>query len=678
MDPTDSISRVTSLRTRPNFTPLGPRTPSRSTFDVPPLPSASSSPRIPSPAYSAHASPALSPRILPTVLETLAEPETPHSPAATESLPPAYTALPETQATESLQQSTSSPPPRIPPPPEMRFEPQPVEWKALPLEAALWTFSSAELQQIVSRAIRSSARESFIRLLTVENLDRALPNELERLEKSRASAQTKYRFLVHRRTMLLQALITSAQIPSAKAKDKEDNLDSITKLALQLSETTTECDRLVEELVSISDRTAQINRMLDVHWASALAIALRKLNNSYGRRTTELQQARERIAQLEAELEDAWKEAEKLAEEMDDYEADLVSDEEGDAVIETAEVVSVPITPTSPRPHSIGIAPTLLAVDPLTPRTPRTPLSPRHAEPIADIPADVNGQDDNQDALSIRSGKSGKSFKSTKSARSVKSHRSGRGDFSRSQYVSAARKRSYRASQGSLRLPAGHSRKQSVSRPKTPVEEHPPLPEIPLSHSRKPSTSSVHRPKTPMEEQPPVPDIPLQFVSPILSAPTANASSTLLHWDSRSASPAMAGEKSNGIDGTVGASPPRRVPANLDDISLNDDNAIEEVPRSPNRKNMSLDDMRITRRASKRQSGMNASPTSNIPSIWKSIDTPKTPAERVESLMRRGTTNSKLTPYQKLRTLTKRYSLPFPLLASGNKSGVARRASDRS
>ncbi|KXN84258.1 hypothetical protein AN958_12831 [Leucoagaricus sp. SymC.cos] len=650
MDSTENVSRVSSFRPRPNFTPLGPRTPSRATFDIQPLPPPPSSPRIPSPAYSNHTSPAFSePRTLPTVQEALTEAENPLFPAVTEPLPPAYTesVLPEPQNTES---PSSPPPPRIPTPPEMRFEPQPVEWKALPLEAALWTFSSAELQQIVSRAIRSSASESFIRLLTVENLDRVLPAELERLEKTKASTQAKYRFLVHRRTMLLQALITSAQIPSLKDKDREDTLDSITKLALQLSETTTECDRLLEDLLTISDRTSQINRMLDVHWASALAIALRKLNNSYGRRTSELQQTRERISQLEGELEDAWKEAEKLAREMDEYEADLVSDEEEDAVIETAEVVALPMTPTSPRPQSIGIAPTLMAVDALTPRT---PLSPRHAEPIADIPADVNGQEDNQDNMSIRSGKSAKSFKSTKSARSVKStrsnrsHRSGRGDTTRSQYVLAARKRSNRASQGSLRLPQGHSRKQSTSRPKTPVEEHPP-----------------------------VPDIPLQFTSPVLSALQANASSTLLHWDSRSELPPgiVNGTASEGNEGAAPSA--RRGPTNLDDISLNDDNVIGEVPRSPGRKNMSLDDMRV-RRLSKPQSAMEASPTSNIPSIWKNIDTPKTPAERIESLMRRGTT-SKSTPYQKLRTLTKRYSLPFPLLASTTKSVAARRASDRS
>lgn len=300
--------------------------------------------------------------------------------------------------------------------------------------------------------------------------------------------------------------------------------------------------------------------------------AIKQLNNSYGRRTTELQQARERITQLEAELEDAWKEAENLAREMDEYEANLISDAEDEAVIETAEVVSLPMTPTSPRPRSIGIAPTLMNIEAMTPRT---PLSPRHAEPTADIPADVNGQEDNQDNISIRSGKSAKSFKSTKSARSIKStrsirsHRSARGDTSRSQHVSAAKKRSFRTSQGSLRLPLGHGRKQSTSRPKTPVEE-----------------------------QPPVPDIPLQFSSPVLSAPTANASSTLLHWDSRSASPVVS-KTNDSADENESQPPPssQRAPANIDDIMLNvdDDNVIQEVPRSPARKNISLDDMRLKR-----------------------------------------------------------------------------------
>jgi hypothetical protein len=67
------------------------------------------------------------------------------------------------------------------PPPKINFESVPILFKGLPLEAAQWTFSSAELQDIVSRAIRLSARESFIRVLSIETLDKEIVNENERL-----------------------------------------------------------------------------------------------------------------------------------------------------------------------------------------------------------------------------------------------------------------------------------------------------------------------------------------------------------------------------------------------------------------------------------------------------------------------------------------------------------------
>jgi hypothetical protein len=69
------------------------------------------------------------------VQETFAEPEAPSFPTATESLPPAYSTLAEAQVTEPPQPGAAAL--RISAASEMRFEPQPVEWKALPLEAAL-------------------------------------------------------------------------------------------------------------------------------------------------------------------------------------------------------------------------------------------------------------------------------------------------------------------------------------------------------------------------------------------------------------------------------------------------------------------------------------------------------------------------------------------------------------
>lgn len=290
----------------------------------------------------------------------------------------------------------------------------------------------------------------------------------------------------------------------------------------------------------------------------ALLNLMLQLNNSYSRRTTDLRQTKERITQLECELEEAWNEAEKLAKEMDDYEAELGSSDE--AVIETAEVVSVPITPTSPKPQS-G---TLLSIEPTVPRT---PLSPRFSEPMGDIPADVNGQEDQQDSVSIRSVKSTRSVKSAKSAASFRSTRS---ELTRSMSVSAARMRSLRTSRGSLRLPNLHSRKPSASQPKTPADV-----------------------------QPPVPDIPLHFNSPSFDFAAANASSILLHGDSRVQSPAVCQRTLMDEDDCSAAPPLNRTRANIDDIILND-SLIEEVPRSPERKNASLDDIRLIRKAKSR------------------------------------------------------------------------------
>lgn len=164
------------------------------------------------------------------------------------------------------------------PPPHITFDPVPVQWKGISLEAAQWTYTSKELQSIVSRAIRSSAQVSFIRLLSTETLDHSLPAELERLSTLKAMTQSKYRFHVHRRTMLLQALNSFTLSPGDKHKDGDDGGVAITtKLVSQLSETTADCDRLMEELLQIADQQAQIGKLQDVHWASALAIALRKV-----------------------------------------------------------------------------------------------------------------------------------------------------------------------------------------------------------------------------------------------------------------------------------------------------------------------------------------------------------------------------------------------------------------
>ncbi|CAA7269245.1 unnamed protein product [Cyclocybe aegerita] len=462
---------------------------------------------------------------------------------------------PELPPPSTSQQPQAPPPakvvkvaaaPKLVPPPAINFDTTPVQWKGLPLDAALWTVESTELQQTVSRAIRASGRESFVRLLTLDNLDKVLPAELERLLASKAMTQSKYRFLVHRRTMLFQALNSTSL---GQQKDGDDGVSVVSRLASQLAETITGCDKHLEELLRINDHIAQINRLIDLHWSSALAIALRKLNGSYSRRVKDVQTAKERITQLEAELEDAWHEAEKMAKELDDYEQAIEADDT-EAVIETAEIVPVPKTPIQTntslpplnRRNSIPMTPTLMAISPIPSHTPpsTTPLSPLPLQTSFVFPPQVHlkakeaeAPEDVPDTVSIRSGRSTRSGKSGRSQNHVSS-------------VYAAKTRSHRRSESSLRLNT-HVRKHSGAstpggRLRTPYDDQPPVPELPSQYSASTSIPTAHgnAPLGMSNHAQSAADIgasagvaALSRVSTnssnVMHAPSANASSTVLH-----------------------------------------------------------------------------------------------------------------------------------------------------
>ena len=98
--------------------------------------------------------------------------------------------------------------------------------------------------------------------------------------------------------MLLQSLNALSFAPGDPSSQ-----EALSNLTAQLAALAASCDRLMETLLTIVDQRAQIQRLQDAHVASALAISLRKLNGSYGRRVTELKEARGRIAELQAELE---------------------------------------------------------------------------------------------------------------------------------------------------------------------------------------------------------------------------------------------------------------------------------------------------------------------------------------------------------------------------------------
>ncbi|KAI0684981.1 hypothetical protein BC835DRAFT_1310264 [Cytidiella melzeri] len=213
-------------------------------------------------------------------------------------------------------------------PPSVSFESTtPVRWRGMTLETAQWTLSSGELQEVVSRAIRRTAQESYIRLLSIKTVDDELKAELERLDTLKATTQAQYRFNTHRRTNLLQSILAVAS--------GDGDLSALGTLVTQLADVTAACDKYMLQLLDVADQKAQIQQMQEVHVSSALAMALRKLNASYAKRTTELRQSREQIEQLKGELEEAWQVAEDMAQEMDDldnfHSGFSSEEEEGDA-----------------------------------------------------------------------------------------------------------------------------------------------------------------------------------------------------------------------------------------------------------------------------------------------------------------------------------------------------------
>ncbi|KAF9779284.1 hypothetical protein BJ322DRAFT_1113624 [Thelephora terrestris] len=231
-------------------------------------------------------------------------------------------------------------------PTPVNFNVDPISFKGLPLEAAQWSFTSDQLREMVSRAIRDSAKEQFIRLLSIDALDKEIPEELTRLESLKFTTQAQHRFHFQRRTNLLQSLNALAYSSPVSA---ENGVNTLGMLIQQLAEVTASMDRFTETLLATSEHRSQLAQVQEKHLSSALAVALRKLNASYAKRTTDLKNARARIAALQTELDQAWKVAEGMAEEMDDLEnfksdyamEDSFEDGENDVQDEDPTIISV-------------------------------------------------------------------------------------------------------------------------------------------------------------------------------------------------------------------------------------------------------------------------------------------------------------------------------------------------
>ena len=189
---------------------------------------------------------------------------------------------------------------------QMNFTPDPLPYQHLSLDAAHLALTSTELQHLVSNAIRQSAKEQLIRLLPPSTIDTRMPEDAADIERTWDTAAARWRFEAHRRNMLLRAL-------SASGADND--------LLTQLSGTLSNLDLHAQSLLHAASHRAQLAAARDTHRASALAVALRKLNASYARRTRDLDKARAHIAVLRGEVEEAWKVAEEQAAKVDKFKA---------------------------------------------------------------------------------------------------------------------------------------------------------------------------------------------------------------------------------------------------------------------------------------------------------------------------------------------------------------------
>jgi chromosome segregation ATPase len=181
------------------------------------------------------------------------------------------------------------------------------------LDVARWTFTSTQLQAIVSKAIRQSAEAYSIRLLPLEILENDIPDEMHRLDMLGTDVKAQYKAMCRRRQGLLQSL--SAHMEGSSTADPAAGL----KLLNELAETSEASDRLAEELHSVDEQIANVRSLRDVHSASALAMALRKLNQSFQREMQATRALQQQVAYLESERDEAWKHAEEVANDFDDF-----------------------------------------------------------------------------------------------------------------------------------------------------------------------------------------------------------------------------------------------------------------------------------------------------------------------------------------------------------------------
>ncbi|KAF8513569.1 hypothetical protein BU17DRAFT_22795, partial [Hysterangium stoloniferum] len=184
------------------------------------------------------------------------------------------------------------------------FISRPVRWRGLTMDAAKWTLTNAQLQDVVGSAIRRTAETSSIRILMPQAFNTEIPEEIQRLERCKTDITDKYRSIVDRRQLQFQKLLLF------------DGNESLTAVVEDLTEILITSDRLFEKLFRVMDELCQLHQLCDVHLSSTLSMALRKLNSKFLMQSVDMKDMSRHITQVEAERDEAWKIAERVEKEL--------------------------------------------------------------------------------------------------------------------------------------------------------------------------------------------------------------------------------------------------------------------------------------------------------------------------------------------------------------------------
>ena len=276
-----------------------------------------------------------------------------------------------------LHAAASQPPPK--------FQEPPPKWRGLTLEAAQWTFTSTQLQEIVSQAIQQSSEGSSLRFLRSEVLEGEIADEMHRLELQHLGVKAQYKELARKRWELMGALAGHVEgINSDIARTVED-----------LAEVLSTLDRLADKMHDTVLQMAQLKSLRDVHNTSALGLAVRKINGLFVRQMAEKERLAEQTETLRTERDEAWKHAEDIALDYDTLNDRVAEGVHGDASSATGSKRSTRLSAvrkSSVRQSQAGLRsrsrlrrgrstsnatrPSSLVLDDIIPPVPRLPLNP--------------------------------------------------------------------------------------------------------------------------------------------------------------------------------------------------------------------------------------------------------------------------------------------------------------